>query len=461
MIGLSYMSYTSWQAATQAPPALKAIITAGDLIDQYQFAYSPQGARSAFNDAYLAAYSGVLTAASGYASTNTAHLARTGCNQGIADIQGVLSGLATGDRNAAFWEERSLSRKLPAVRSAVLDAPGFFDEGPHQYQDATIWGSIPASTPKVQVRGWWGHDFPNEYSAWATRFDFPSGTTTWEKLTFGWFDYWLKGIGPEPRTDVVYHQDQDLHWREARGWSPSANTKETLFLDGDALAPVPRAGTTTFVSAFQPADEFFDLDALAELVSPGAIPDDAGLEYGLCPDQKRLGVARAYVSAPVKATTQIAGNPFADLTVSDDQAGGQITATMFDLAPDSSCVGPYVQGARWIAAGAADLNFYNSPYRATPFPIGTPTEVRIDLTDTSYTLHAGHRLALLLNYGEIGQATPGTAPASTITVHGARPDVNAARASHLVVPVDGGTFGGSSPTLTYPPRPFTPPGYRD
>ncbi len=33
--------------------------------------------------------------------------------------------------------------------------------------------------------------------------------------------------------------------------------------------------------------------------------------------------------------------------------------------------------------------------------------------------------------------------------------------SELILPVAEGGFGGLAPTRTYPPRPFTPPGYTD
>jgi hypothetical protein len=100
--------------------------------------------------------------------------------------------------------------------------------------------------------------------------------------------------------------------------------------------------------------------------------------------------------------------------------------------------------------GSADLSFYNSPFLAHPFPVNKALPVRMDLTDVTYQLAPGHRLAMTLSNGkEFGTGTLG---APTITVLGN---------SQLVVPVAEGTLGGRYPTTTFPPRPFTPRGYRE
>ena len=91
--------------------------------------------------------------------------------------------------------------------------------------------------------------------------------------------------------------------------------------------------------------------------------------------------------------------------------------------------------------------------------MNTPTGIRIDLSDTTYTLAEGHRLAVLVSNGGPYERA-GSRFTPSITIHGTMGGP-AARASHIVVPVAEGTLGGARPTVHYPRRPFTPHGYRD
>ncbi|HEX9831686.1 MAG TPA: CocE/NonD family hydrolase C-terminal non-catalytic domain-containing protein, partial [Mycobacterium sp.] len=144
---------------------------------------------------------------------------------------------------------------------------------------------------------------------------------------------------------------------------------------------------------------------------------------------------------------------------SSDQPGGTVTVSMYDIEPGFACSGSHVTGARYIASGSADLNFYETPYLSHEFSVNTPTGIRIDLSDTTYKVAPGHRLAVLVSNGGPYERA-GSFFTPNITIHGTMGRA-AARASHIVVPVADGTLGGARPTVHYPPRPFTPHGYRD
>jgi hypothetical protein len=154
----------------------------------------------------------------------------------------------------------------------------------------------------------------------------------------------------------------------------------------------------------------------------------------------------------------IAGNPFAYVNLSCDQAGGVVTVSLYDIGPTFSCSGSHVTGARYITSGSADLNFHQTPYVAHDFPVNTPTRVRIDMSDTTYKLPTGHRLAAVVSNGGPYERS-GSLATPNITIHGVTG--SAASASHIVLPVAGGSLGGARPTVRYPPRPFTLPGYED
>lgn len=447
MGGLSYVAYTTWQAAVQAPPALKAIVTAGDLTDFYQMFHSPQGSRNPGVTATLLDRDVDFGLGGGALSGRPQFLDHLACPQAQLAAQEAVA-VASGDRSAPYWQERNLSLRLPAVRAAVLDTTGYSDVG-HQFQADTIWGSLDRRTPKVQYKGWWGHEFPFPTNTAGTMLDLPSGPVEWETVVVRWLDHWLKGTGPAPKTDRVYHQDQELRWHEARSWSPQPAGKQVLYLTGEALAPGAQQASTSFRSAPTLGTSWY------QQTDGGFRRDPRGVESSLCQDAVSTQLGRAYLTPPVTSPTLIAGNPFAYLRLSSDQPGGIVTASMFDIGPDFSCTGGVYDGVRWLASGSADLSFHNSPFRSRPFPVNTPTQVRIDLSDVTGALAPGHRLALVLSHGSVVERG-GTTQFPTITVLGGGVD-----ASHLVVPVVSGTLGGKRPTLAYPPRPFTPRHYRD
>jgi predicted acyl esterase len=397
------------------------------------------------------AYDVPLAEESGALSGRLGFVPHTLCRDTARFVRQETGSLLTGDRNAAFWRDRALVQRLPAVRAAVLDTSGYYDLNGHTIQDAPVWGSLPAATPKVQVRGWWGHDFPRPLNYWGTRLDYPSGTTTWEAVVLGWFDYWLKGVGPRPRTGVVYNQDQTLRWHEDPGWSAAPAQKEALFLADDALARTPARVATSFRSVPPPVDEGWGPHALGDLVGRALQPNNRTTNLSLCPAASDLGISRVFRTPPLAAPARIAGNPFVDFTLMSDRPAGLVSAELYDLAPTFTCTAGRAIGARWMASGAADLSFFNSPFRSRAFPVGRATEVRVDLSDITYALPPGHRLALVVSHGEVTERVPATT----------FPRITIGSTSQLVVPVADGTVGGAHPAKAYPPRPFTPPGYSD
>jgi predicted acyl esterase len=252
MGGVSYLAYTTWQAAVQAPPALKAIVTGGDLTDLFEFFHSPQGALAPAVTAYRSDYEAFVGGGGGALSGRPQFLQHEACPHAVIASQ-VAESLVTGDRNATYWQERNLSRRLPSVSAAVLHTDGYFDPG-HAFQSDPIWGSLDRRTPRVQIAGYWAHEYPAPENTAKTKLDFPSGTVTWKGTVVRWLDYWLMGVGPAPRTDVVYHQDQDLKWHESSSWSARPAGKQVLYLAGDQLAPTSRVSSTSFLSAPAPTD---------------------------------------------------------------------------------------------------------------------------------------------------------------------------------------------------------------
>ncbi|HWH08468.1 MAG TPA: CocE/NonD family hydrolase C-terminal non-catalytic domain-containing protein, partial [Candidatus Thermoplasmatota archaeon] len=242
----------------------------------------------------------------------------------------------------------------------------------------------------------------------------------------------LKGVGPAPEVGVVEYQDSEGGWRASAAWPPAEAREEVLHLADGALSPAPGRGAAAFRSVPDPLH--------AMLAAEGA----GGAPGPLCAPGTH---ALLFATKPLPERVVLAGNPFALLRLTSDAPGGLVTVTLLDLAPDFRCENGKPVGARALVQGAADLRFHAGGYRGRDFPVGTPTDVRVDVTNLADVLPAGHRLAALVSHGDPALRT-GQPHAPTLALDAA--------ASHLVLPLVEGTLGGEAPATAYPPRPFAP-----
>jgi putative CocE/NonD family hydrolase len=495
MGGLSYMSGTSWEAALQAPPALKTIVVAGTVSDMYTLFHTPQGAHvSRFSSQLCTEFCAGFTGAQrhalvppgadpGAAGPWIERLTQRACddvlNNGFTGLATTLYADSTLDlrdeRNATFWKERRLIDGYPNVGASVMLVHGAKDLG-HAWQDELTASSIRA--PFRQIQGQWGHRWPfNPYAdllpvewepepdprcpdwepgdldrlqGWGPRRDI------WCQTVFEWFDYWLKGIGDRPQLRVEYQDDRSVgkgmstfavpgetsidEWHYSQTWPPRSKER-VLYLRGSALAATPGGGSRTFVSTTGTGEN-------APWASLGCSPEI----------QQAWRQAAAYVTEPFAKAVDLAGDPFVYARLSRDGppipdevggGGGIVSFNVVELDPDRlQCGNPLTVDI--LAAGSADLRYHGGGYAARPFPDG-PTPVRVDLFGLASRIEAGHRLALVATHGEVAPfGFQDRSGASLITLHAG--DVEA---SQLVLPVTKGQLG-SPPHVAYPPRPWGP-----
>lgn len=465
-VGLSYHGTTPIEAAIQAPRALKTIVVAGIITDLYTGFHTPQGAlrNLGVQQAILAPTSGPFApdaADEGELAPWSAVARERACPDAARVFGEGPRGAFVDERDGAFWAERVLLRGVPNITASVLLVHGFHDNRLHGYQDDPFLAALPSSTPKGAYLGQWSHEWPmtNDFEPEWTIAD-------WEEREFAWLDFWLKGIGQPPAdVGVVRYQDDAGGWRNATAWPPSEAAQRALYLAGDALAGAP-GEPRVFLSApnaegSEAADETIGATSGE---TPGPV----------CPDLLApLGRARhaMYVSEPLAQDVVVAGRAFAALTLTSDQEGGIVHATLLDLAPEFACDGRGVpSGARWMTMGTADLRFLDGSYAAKPFPVGKPTSVRLDLLDLASFVPAGHRIALVLSNGDptwarhLEQETPvdvfpGDSAILGVSVRDEstyQPTIAVGAESHLVLPaVEGKEIGADLPLAEYPPRPFT------
>ncbi|HVM44649.1 MAG TPA: CocE/NonD family hydrolase [Candidatus Thermoplasmatota archaeon] len=363
--GISYGGTTAYEAAIAAGPALKAIVAASPVADPFTLHYSPQGLSNPGLNSYRAAY--------------PVAFGQDVCEDVLRNALDAALG-PVASRDAAYWEERHLLKRLPNATAAIFVTHAFRDG--HHFQPTDVWDAV--RSPKRMMLGHWDHTYPT--------------TSTWDATLVAWFDYWLKGVGSPGKLDRVEYLVAGSGWETSRSWPPRGAESRDIAVEG------------RFRSA--PAAALFD---------PYSTKARACVQEG--PDGIPLGVLAV---GPVLARkTKLAGNPYADLWVTSTEDGGAITVRLVDLGPTWACAGGAESDARLLAFGQADLRFHATRYDPTPFPIGEAQRVRVDLTPVGETVPAGHRLAIVLDHGHVGVGlTPYWTP--VLDVHAG---------SRLVVPV--------------------------
>lgn len=464
MQGLSYPGTTPVMAAIQNPPALKTIVIAGTILDEYGFSYSPQGAAkfpAAFTVFGPAPTTTVPYSLPPSPAASPEEISQRVCPELVEANTVFPEGEVTGERDPQFWTDRRFIDHVPDITAATFVVHGFQDRwgSGHAWQDDWAWQTL-LSAPKRMLIGQWWHEWPNRNSIYPGH-----ELTDWKERLLSWFDYWLKGRGGQPSgLGEVEFQDNSGSWTRTDAWPPplveedrgrSSDSRrgtdvarrhdEVLYLSEGRMQPDPSREDSTFLSVPPPWTGGTDPD----LTGVGG-PDGNGWRWSTpCSDATRL----VYVSDPVEERTLLAGNPHAWLEVESSAPGGVFEVQLYDLGPDFSCDDQpqFEDDLRPLTEGAADLRYHASEdYRARPFPVLTPTHVRVDLANLAELLEPGHRLAAVISHGFWHGTTPELFPA--LTMHGN----GSITSSHLVMPVVSGGFGGHAPTLDYPPRPFLP-----
>lgn len=432
MMGQSYDANTALEAAVHNPPALKTVVITGFVSDMYQGCATPQGA--IYDDQILAQvpWATLLTTTPSRHSveatlgSTVVHRDRI-CPDVARWVASDLNTTAGDVRDAAFYAERRMSDRFRDVRAAVLLAHGLQEHLAYS-EDLAFRGMVNA--PRLQLAGQWGHHMPR--------------LADWNERLFAWFDFWLKGQGCPPEgLDTVSYEDNTGAWRQSADWPPAEAHDEVLYLRHDGLRPAPGGESTQLRAA--PNRNYSTTTIDSRTMPNGPRP--------FCPVAGQPEPTEVMFETPVAtAPVVLAGNPIAHLRLTSDQAGGVVSIQLFTLGPDFRCEDGVPSGYRFLTQADVDLRFYDGNMTARAFPVGRAVELRADFQNLAEVVPAGHRLVAIVSAGgQKVRAAQRFAPRITLGADGG------ARASHLVLPIVEGSFGGAAPTLAYPARPFAPP----
>ena len=224
-----------------------------------------------------------------------------------------------------------------------------------------------------------------------------------EELRF--YDYWLKDIEnnvmSEPAvTYYTYNVDEDGAFRQSEVWPLAEEVRTTYYLSPDLSLGTTQtpdtAGITTTLSA-PPATE-------TVTTSP---PEDGVL----------------FETGALESAMEVTGHPLVKLWIETEVPDADVTAFLFDIAPDGTETTYQMLGrirASHRAISDAPYDHLGLPWHsftsedAAPLPAGMPVEIVFDMLPMSYEFPAGHSIRLQVSFADpAGEDT--TSPVSVLT----------------------------------------------
>lgn len=487
MAGNSYAAATAIEAAVaDANPgdpieqvgssALKTIVVSGIVSDLYTLTHTPQGLfklNYTPERALLASSATVtpplsdkpvgniddpsLKRAQDRAQTYVGVAPERTCVGGAQAVSQGSESLVADSRDEAFYSERRFLDSFPQVTTSVLLGHGIADYM-HRFQWGFAWNALE-NAPKRQLAGAWRHSIPSDEYAKSKNgpyeFDGSWAANEWATILEQWLNFWMKGRGVEHpgmneipedlRLNTVDYQDTNKNvWRESSSWPPAEVREEALYFASGSIDPLPSDSSATFQSVPSIGNS---RRGMATYAAPSPWkPWDA-----LCPvgSAHRLPTSLLFESESLTEDVTIAGQPFVHVKMKSSRPGGAVAATLADLGPNFTCdAAGQPSDVRYVANGGADLRFHSGNLTGQDFPVDVSTPIRIDLGDIATTVEAGHRLVVVLSFGEPHVETWTQPYYPEITIEGGE------NGSHIVLPFVEGTMGGAAPTMQYPPRPF-------
>jgi putative CocE/NonD family hydrolase len=414
MWGCSATGGSQMQAATTAPPHLKAVFPMSCEFDVYPFGVPggmsapkgtdtkapPGGSSSSLRDAAAVAVDGD-TAGSQLRAAVADHAGSIE-NPGYVPFRD-----STSESIPAQWWIKS----SPHTYLEQINASGIaFYVAANWNEAATKYGAFfTVNNLKVPGKLIVG---PAEHCAWFSVESQTGFDISVEERRF--FDYWLKGIEngipDEPKIYYyTYNEAADKTWRSSTAW-PLPNEKRTPYY----------LGAKTLATAM-PAD--------------ATAADEAVVDYNST--AMNLAGGLTYETDPLATAVRVTGHPVADLWVSSSAADGDFIATLQDVGPDGKAVAYQMHGrlrASLRKEEPAPYNNLNLPWHpmraadAQPLVPNEPVQLRFDLLPLSVLFKEGHRIRIVITFADT--LTPKLSPAPTVKIHR-----DAAHPSAITLPI--------------------------
>jgi putative CocE/NonD family hydrolase len=412
MWGGSYLGITQYMAASQAPPALKAIFPDVAAFDMYGVVY-PGGALRSDMMVHWAAL--------------TTRLDRELLAPPVdADPQGELLRAAVAEHAKNFdviagyssapfrddvvpglaWNVNGPSGLLPAIRKARVPAYhicGWFDIFA---TDALLWWANYEGPQKLTM-GPWAHAGIDHRGVDQER----RRVTAIEQHR--WFDRWLKGIenGVDAEAPIHYALIEEpgrWTWKATDAWPPAARATRYHLGPGASGSVSSRNDGRLTLPAPVEADAC-DVYAVDPTTTTGttsrwdnAVGDAAVTSYPHLAENDRRCLT--YTTEPLEQDVAVVGHPLARLFVASSAEDAEVIVLLEEVGAkgDVRYVTEGVLRGSHRTLGEAPWNNLGLPFQRgchadfAALPRDEPTELVLDLHPTANVFDAGHRIRVTL-----------------------------------------------------------------
>jgi predicted acyl esterase len=297
-----------------------------------------------------------------------------------------------------YWEERSFGGRYDDIEVPVLTVGGWEDGF---FRSGTLANIEGAPDRTWAIYGPWPHMSPVRFAGCA--FCLEDGLSP--GVLLAWFDRWVMELEdvpvPDEPTFVSYEGPEGVGagWRELSHWDPDGVEPLTLALGTGGTLAEPDSGAAAGSGATGPAGE-------VTFAQPG--------------DPAAEGMSATFTTAPLTEDGVLVGRPTLTIEATLSGPDANLYAELLDVAPDGT---PTVVNDGFLRASHRESHVEPSPVEPGE-PVTFTFEVRAD----HHRFAAGHAVALRLSGGSAGTLVPNEEPvdvtittgtgASTLTLPG-------------------------------------------
>jgi putative CocE/NonD family hydrolase len=408
MVGSSYEGFTVLMALADPHPALRAAVPMSPMVDGWRGDdWFHNGAFRNSNLAYIASQNA--------ARGQGAHMA-TGAWD---DYESMLAGGSTADfahqfgidqlnftkkifehpAYDSYWQEQALDRILAArpLKVPTMTVVGRWD----QEDIYGAYASYAAVEPKDKgndmnhlVVGPWRHSGVNYEGSTLGPLKF-SGDTAAEfrrDVMVPFFNQYLKDEAPKADTPPVWSYQTGVNrWRRLDRW-PLAPATTPLYLKAGGTVGLDKPGTG------DKFDEYVSDPAkpVPFVPRPVRMYDSAVWKPWLVTDQRSFSDrpdVLTYVSAPLTAPLQVAGQPMANLFASTSGTDSDWVVKLIDVYPPEVAAQPELGGYQL----AISMDIFRGRYRQgfdkpQAIPANKAEQYRFALPNVDHVFLPGHRV---------------------------------------------------------------------
>ncbi len=417
MFGISYHGATQWLAATEAHPALKAIVP-GVTADSYYDSWTYLG--GVFQLFWISGWASGFVL-DDFAPRSMRHPeARALLREWRRDPFAIANHLPLGDMPALrevcdyyydwlehstyddYWKSFAPREKYDRITVPALNQGGWYDG----FIRATLrnhedmqeqGGSELARSQQHLVVGPWLHQALPEPSAGNGYFG-PSASGAaidWHGMQIAWFDRWLRGedngVDTDPSAYLFVMGANE--WRAEEAWPPPDAETMTLFLrsggranslngDGELSADPPAVSESPDHFLYNPANP---------------VPTNGGAHLGGVPTLFNVGVqdqrgvesrgdVLVYTSEPLERDTEVTGYVTLDLWAATTAEDTDWTGKLVDVHPDGRTLN--------VCDGILRASYRDSLEAPSLVKSGEICQLRVEVGPTAMLFRKGHRIRL-------------------------------------------------------------------